>query len=1665
MTTNNEKDPLNLDNILIVRKIPEVKEITDPEDSDSSETSENFERDIKRELQALHADERGRLALINELAEIKKSREKQCEAQRRRQKVLEMEKQRSKHIAGLPPPLPASIRSLLKERDKKNCECKEMNECQESEQPFVGVQGTAFGTKRDYNLAYDFDNKENFLTEEEREERERIQAENDMKARKRYNDALKKDRMKQECDEALRQIQNAELANRRLQAKHISSKGGIVPCSAPDKLKHGEEQVRMEDAVETIYKNNPKEHAIEDLEGYEDQWEQKYREVDSNRLVDCIPRYVRDNYSYLLEDESAFRCGNRFSGFDDSYDQLNTAYIASPPATGGTADGIASSEELQTIINELDKMRAERKELYEAEFMHFLEESQNQVKPTVADKAIEVQTLKQPTEDKSVEICNIPLQEDKPSTSVSVQVDLLRGGIMDFQRRNLGSKLMSHENGLGKYSVDRERTLLENNQSSSHSENWSSTSYFSLPSNHGMPSLSRPRDPLYATTSTKVLTPPKDCIPLSKAPIELDTTSKPDAVLFPKEKVSPTKKLDQTKVSPTTEKPDGRQILDQSLRKSKLAYYVKKVADKYLENNYIKASTPCTSRDVDDAVTRSDRLSSSFYQKRMEEAKASSSAGISQEESPKLLDRSSFEGSVSLESSSPENPRVPMSLYWGGLPYQREENSVKTDQEFYFKSTNVITPPTKAANDKVSRDPHRFRDLSTILEIDSAYTNDTVPSFIDLSSSFKKLSTGGRDRVRDRKCPEDMDVSPVSLLEPPSSKISELAKSIKFVSDTTDSKRIRESLPIVSGTLEDLQTPKSNIETSTPRHPPSLTRIGRELHEHRTITTESGMSSLLAASQRTPYSSSFQDSYRRPPYLTDVDTLPKYFEDVSTVKQSNRFIKYHGGFEMTPFKSSYMDAPSFPPKLPIEDKEIAPKNHGSKQVVSPDSSGGSFKPASPYISSSHSPRDGILDKVDALLEKQYESSSGSFKAPRSYISSSTQSPQEDKVAMSREKYAHKKLTHACDQNISDSSSSMKPPTHFSYSSSNEQSSHSQERIVPRPIPDSSKKLQRRIPSGTVTEEDSAESFTNITPGSYISSPATSGPHSPFKSRGGEVMDENIKYQHESIYSEDSSETFKSPEYPRSGNLNTRISVPLLEETLSLHSLHSNNSSASSKSSLLDPLLNVLHKFRVTTDAKYLFSDLNPDMESPSDPHYFQYNFSMGDGSHFKQNQIGEIIADAARNANKLTFAKSGLVEKENHAQKSTEVVSQDCAKSCGSGFFVPQLHEKDLQSVENSEANSYKIKSSQSEGFDAQLRHNNYLDSKDKKSTKFLLNSKNAAELCIEDKIAVNRAFEDGAKKCGSDFFVPQLEGIEIHLDAPCNKNRGKIMAVPCQSAEFVPKLSPGDFPDSKIAESTSPNSKNVVSNGKDCHLSNCNGSKNKLETLVLTLNDKFHYPTRNNSSADKTKENLSSKILKNIIQHHVIPISYNSSYQSTARKTFEEITEETGIMEEPELTLMKSEMTLRLESPEKEKLCFGQKRILESVEEHPESLTEHIGTPEQVFFSGPVYSDSPSLISFMRHEISCLSDDTLEASPMPQTPETASIPLKSAERKVKLPCKKTPGKEYKARTKRLYNNLEEVKSRKGLEERKDQMMKNRQKMKEYAKHEKELLICQNVLF
>ncbi|XP_054706532.1 uncharacterized protein LOC129216344 [Uloborus diversus] len=165
---------------------------------------------------------------------------------------------------------------------------------------------------------------------------------------------------------------------------------------------------------------------------------------------------------------------------------------------------------------------------------------------------------------------------------------------------------------------------------------------------------------------------------------------------------------------------------------------------------------------------------------------------------------------------------------------------------------------------------------------------------------------------------------------------------------------------------------------------------------------------------------------------------------------------------------------------------------------------------------------------------------------------------------------------------------------------------------------------------------------------------------------------------------------------------------------------------------------------------------------------------------------------------------------------------------------------------------------------------------------------------------------------------------------------------------------------------------------------------------------------------------------------------------QSTPVKGFD-CTQERGILEEPDLTLIS---TISSESYLQQKRHtdldnLSNKENLEltlSVKNTPSICTDKTttATSDSPFQTGCV--DSPSMMSFMQHEISCLAQESAE-----------EIKIKEKKKKTKVEYKK-----YQARTKRLWNNLEEVQKKHLQESKMQQLVMNRIKAKSLLKEEVE---------
>ncbi|XP_054722434.1 titin homolog, partial [Uloborus diversus] len=197
----NEKKCLQyLNDLLVVSKIPEPENITnekidedvlaamnsliEEELAEQNQISKENDEIVKKQYQILQADERGRLAINAEIAEIRKRQDDKLRALQARRHALEIEKARAKQIASKPPPLPKSVKLLLRDERNKLLD------------PPKNPTNEVIPNDPDDEIVNSSDKENVVLSEEERKAAEKLKEERNMKAQKRFNEALKKDREK-----------------------------------------------------------------------------------------------------------------------------------------------------------------------------------------------------------------------------------------------------------------------------------------------------------------------------------------------------------------------------------------------------------------------------------------------------------------------------------------------------------------------------------------------------------------------------------------------------------------------------------------------------------------------------------------------------------------------------------------------------------------------------------------------------------------------------------------------------------------------------------------------------------------------------------------------------------------------------------------------------------------------------------------------------------------------------------------------------------------------------------------------------------------------------------------------------------------------------------------------------------------------------------------------------------------------------------------------------------------------------------------------------------------------------------------------------------------------------------------------------------------------------
>ncbi|GFU01709.1 uncharacterized protein NPIL_106972 [Nephila pilipes] len=1636
-----------------------IDALKEAEEFEEKQVADEYEIIVKKQLQMLQADERGRQAFQNEIVEIRKKQEKRAQTLRMRAKALEIEKIRAKEIVSRPPPLPRSLKLLLKEQAKKQSEM--ANEASVSNlSPLQDIQ----------DEMEDTENKENIDDIYHDIEKRRMQEEWDRKAQKRFHEALKKDRLKQEQAEILKEIENAEKLNRRQMARNISEPMGKVPCSLPDKLHYVEKQAAMECAVEKIFKKSKstKEYAVEDLDGYEDKFEAKYKEIDSameSKMIECIPSFLKENYSYLLREETSLPCGKHFSGLDNSIEDLNRAFIESSPT-----DILNNSKEIDQVISQLDLMRSELNEAYEKEFKPLLE-AENVPKIMSVDKAVETDLLKLPTEDKAIEIDSLLPKKSVASSSRSVQVDIMQGGLMSYKRRDLRSIYRSHTNAPSNYLPDLNMIPAqwigdEPKSFSSGLETWSSSSYRSLPSMYGMPNICKFCDsPNCAIPLVEDEKLHKDCIPLSKKVNKqfYDPEGKSVLISEGSEKSTETKKAVCDK-------------LPSSSIKSKLSSYVQIVADKYLKNKpksvdvqqihenasqINEYSSPDSKTDSDSSIAFS-KTKFVAHEHTNIPLKCTDGGNIKDFlESPdkvteKLVHSIHAKSDVAKDLVTFDKPdeKFESNILVHDLMKSPDKKSLliglesSIEDELLQKCREIISANLSDMFSSSNRSEHVheeashslkqsadfdsdaelqlkkdhllgyvYHDLSTIQEMDSALTNESLHSAskelsLDGTVGLPKITSLPVAIESEDISPEEIDTTSVSLVDAPVSEVSKLARSIQFkvlspesVLSGNDTHGEYESL--LSGTLvatpsaatkiqysesvDLLRTP--SIQSFSDRASSYSTPLEIKSSESSDLHTPSSLSTiqsqLSTKSDAMPYSSSFKVSSIKHQHLTNISPLSKYFRDVSSVKCDSGT----SSSEITSVKSEEYS-------IPYSEKQIFQQPvsfpiHSQRQFEMHESSSNSFKPMTPQ--SCVSTPSGTY--TNPILKK--------------------------KINLSHYSPLQEKNISAISHSQGSTSNSFKPMTPHSYLTS---PSKSHQHTVPPNISLISAALLEKI------DDNSSGSFKPLSFQSDISTPKNASPND----KNIDIDEKDTHYVHD----KDSDQQCK--------NNGSSFFQPL-----SMQSDISTPRSISPKDKNVDSSAkNIQFMHDNYKDASLNYENITSSLFQPMTPQSYlstRATVNTVTSSILNESSAGkEVSTDKKLETSKplrSNVFNSGSVNIQNKKQGAFSNVSRSIIYPLQLDFDVSMTKHiqnpvKDLENYIEDGSYVHKLSKEDLLKSDPSVRH------------KYLQASKTSLQVYTDSKCTVsnlsNKHFKKDSRtvKVPSSGFVPHLVPADFTSsegDVIDDNERGVSVAakitevnttvssespttstpliINSQSVDLIPSQ---NIKDMKTALSVMNSVWEPDSNA--IALPRVKSSNPILDALKHNhASSKFSFPCATPSNGSST-ENLSEKLFG----------ESKITYQSTPVKSIEEIIQETGILDEPDLTLVNTEYTIKPDSPEKPRRLVSEScSLLNEDFKTPTSSQIMDLTPSK--FVTPTdkipspFCDSPSLISFLKHEQSCFSNY-------------------NPEEKKQWSIKKVSKHDYKKRTKRLWNNLEEIKTKKLMEEKRKQLAKNRLKMKAYSK-------------
>ncbi|GIY51080.1 uncharacterized protein CEXT_810191, partial [Caerostris extrusa] len=1274
-------------------------------------------------------------------------------------------------------------------------------------------------------------------------------------------------------------------------------------------------------------------------------------------------------------------------------------------------------------------MQSEWSETYEKEFKPLLE-AEAMPKIILMDKAVETDTLKLPTEDKGIAIDSKMSPKKVQSSSRSVQVDLLQGGVMTYKKkyskftlnydiltsysdetikRDLGSMYRMNENDFGSYLphpgiTSTERFATESKSSSSTLGSWSSSSYRSLPSKHGLPNVCRFCDsPNCAIPLVEDEKLHKDCIPLAKGSRKLSDDLDRKLPENTEDIITSDLPIDET---------------PSKFSKEKLSTYIQLVADKFLKN---KPATSTESLSIQKEVPRSadyspksDLESYPAFSK----TKAVEQIQISAKDTEKT---NSSKTSVSFDEDftykeaefekdtlSEENEydqfgfdaiKYPDYLSEKALiinlDHSVEDELLQKCQEMIsthvsdafssenkdgFHPTEVRFSNEQSADfDEVTDKEYKkesltgyvYHDLSTIPEIDSVLTNESAHSatkelsFEETDSLLRKTSLPKKLDLKD-DLPGEVDAASVSLVDVPESEITELAKSIRFVRKLTPVKKLSpepiqplnnmpEEYPFITGTLTSIETPPSAVkkiispksvdirETPLPSNDKTSSHSSISIKtlsdgsELNGLTTPSSLSTLQsqssAKSESKPYSSSFRDSH-----VASSSALSKYFRDISSVRHESDTSSKREDFKQLKFSTDSSLKSSSKSKQDMQFYEKFQDKH-------------------------------ISSVKKNLQFDMYDSSSDSFKpmTPQSYLSIPSGIYHEDNLSNKNNHF----LEYPLKQNVSE-------VFH--------------------------------------TPESNFDSFKPMTPHTYLSSPSNNNlKYSPVDNKPFSLKNQVQQIAAHQFSNSPSKQKFEESSF-KPLSLHSDLSTP--GNTIARHK--NRNSSEKNEFFLQD---NVTEQYENSGGSYF----------HPMTPHSYL-------SSPSKNYTPGRLIDNSGK---KMEANSDNLRLKIPYSSSKDEYLIDDYGrsdvqrnaaylKSSPEGKTIKKYLEDNKDDIQQGLSESDILKG------DPYVRQSMYLMSS-KASEKRSSGTQISQSVSDFNKFKHTKE-DENAVKVPSSGFVPQLTSSDFTLFISNKKADNEVPSLikevaPLKSIKTSPYKTESSSPYSlidkiipSICNISDHNIKDLKNSEKALPKTIISPVKNELDNVPLTSAIpvkspnpilqalKWEYAIKENPNL-RTPCTTPSNYERAQI-NWLFPISWSSSenllemfteskitFQSTPIKSIDEIIQETGILEEPDLTLMNTEFTIKPESPEKTRLFPDSNLQTPSNIEtgltpmnldmpnvsnpysnlQTPSNIETVGLTPRSFempneaLSSPYSCDSPSMISFLKHEQSALSTSNRE--------------------------------------------------------------------------------------